>query len=175
MSRDYSIVNEVAPKVFEMLTPVYEKGYDAGYNDAVLDGAKAPKYTIEDIQKVVDKIAKEESDGGYSTAQLSDIFGFISPTTIFETYTLTRIMEKVAEYEDSSFEVGDIVKTPGGYTAVVTKVNDNSTCNLMYYDGDVTECRDMYTLTKIGRSGFKYTMTKILDELKELNIKELNK
>ena len=135
MSKPSEIWAEVKPKIGEMVFEAnnmesrYEKAQEEAYANGYRQGSKEVREETWDVAK---KIFLSTENGGFSTDELFEIFGWRTPALIIIKFTAQEATEKIRKWETRKavevaedrheIERGDEVIAVFG-KAVVTKVD----------------------------------------------------
>ena len=173
MSKPSEIWKEVKPKIGEMLFEInnmesrFEKAQEEAHANGWNAGSKAAREETWDIAK---RIVCSEANGGLSGKELSDIFGWTTPSLVLLKFTAEEAAEKIREWEmrkaevrdEHEFEKGDEVIAVFG-KAAITKVNAE---NVEYIYGNGMSGKDKKT--NVRWTGKNYcAMGQIMDKLLE--------
>lgn len=118
---------------------------------------------LEDAWKVAKRICITADNGGLNSEELKEIFDTYSTSRILNNFTVTEAMEKLKEYEEGGFRVGDIVAGVTHHRGVVVKVNEFG-CNVLWENGD-TGFHSHRDLDKVNE--FTLDVNLILNEIKK--------
>lgn len=117
---DYSCINWVSE---DEIIPA-DKTYTQGFADA---------------WELAKKICYEPKKGGFSNAELMEIFGTVIIEEIYDRFTVEEALAEISEYEEKNeINVGDVVEGLSGYKAVVTVIGSDR-IQVMFDDGSHTE------------------------------------
>lgn len=120
--------------------------------DIFEDSVKSYEDGMNDAWEAARKIASSETDGGYSSGELCEIFGeegALGVSKILRKLTATEATAKIADWEDSKkIHVGDVVKTITSEGVVTCVMGD--WLNVLQKDGKSINIL-MYATAKTGR------------------------
>lgn len=110
------------------------------YEDGLIDGWETAR-----------RLFNRPDDGGFTQTELDEIFG-CDWRDVINRYTAAEAAEKIREWKDrKQIHVGDVVRIDGCAKAVVTQVDENGDCQVLYSDG-CTGYADLADIRKTGRS-----------------------
>ena len=151
--KDYSIIIEkLMDGIITILEESYDYGYDQGYADAkselgqnAIDLAheesdRAYQQGLEDAWKFIQKLLKDECDGGYTVSLLQNALGYCNIRNIVCYYGISEALAKIKAYEDkqkqdTEIKVGDEVVYDGGKYIVTIIANSGSSYTMISADG----------------------------------------
>lgn len=167
-NNDYtSKINNIMDKAKEDVRTQIDRAYQQGYADAkselgqnAIDLAhaesdRAYQQGLEDAWEFIQKLLKDECDGGYTVSLLQNALGYCNIRNIVLNYGINEAIAKIKEYEEkqkqaTEIKVGDeVVMDDKGRKAVVSRVLDDA-YNIVFYNGD-TNCVDRCFIAKTGR------------------------
>lgn len=139
--------------IFEDSVKIY------GKEDILESSVKSYEDGMNDAWDAARKIASSETDGGYSSGELCEIFGeesVLGVSKILQKLTAAEAAAKIADWEENKkIHVGDVVKVgkegEGSFcgTAVVTAIYGDWYC-LIFDDGETGKVKAK-ELSKTGR------------------------
>ena len=126
---------------------------------------------LERYHELVKKICDDDTNGGYPTSILNEIFDYASATTILCLYSPDEIIKRIDEYEEKeSFSVGDEVLLLGSHKAVITAIDDDE-AYFMFTDGSSThKSLDNISPKNCKKTGCKYRYIEFTDVDEDYNV-----
>ena len=152
----YKVGDEVLMKA--EITKVYDTGViikvgglcEAFFANENIEVNKTYEQGLADAWELAKKIGYEPKKGGFSNAELMEIFGTAIIEGIYDRFTVEEALAKIESYEkENEIKVGNEVRC-GNVYGVVT-YSKNGYASVMWKDGsigDECECKD---LTKTGK------------------------
>jgi hypothetical protein len=106
-------------------------------------------------------------DNGYTSGELSDIFGTCSAEYIFDNLTISKTMDAIENSE--RIKVGDEVVNKYGWKRVVTNTHINGEVTLMDSNGDFyAYCRAEVNALDLKKTGRHFSqIEEVLQQIKE--------
>lgn len=174
-------LEDLEAQALTCIAAAYNKGYKSGLNDGnINDGTFAAKVKeaydngLNDAEKAVKRVLNEPSKGGLYANEMQEIFGTKGTFTIFLTYSMSEIIEKIREYDerkqqeelkkacDDEIHVGDeVYSLDSKHKYAVLGFLDNG--KLFVFSGK--GLTGVFALNQVHKTGRKYPVAEILEGL----------
>lgn len=172
MSKDYSILDELAPKTQELHRAIFDKGYEQGCNEGFNNGrAQGRTEGLFEAWECARKIVADMVEPHFKSGYMVDMFGCESAITAMKNNSASEAVKRVKAWEekqkaDSEIKVGDEVVDGEAFNSVKGIVTFVSPIILyiLWYDGS-TGRRKLTDVKKTGRTFPK--IAEVLEQLKE--------
>ena len=139
----------------------------------VTDYSLGKKMGLNEAWKAVRKIVAPVDDGGLSSEELIEIFGYDIFQNIFTAYDATEVIDRITRYEKThKFEIGDEVTKDCNMNlilkGVITRIEGDSVY-IMWSDGSSGSESKKY----LKKTGKVYSQIKeVLDQLNKKSAEE---